>query len=95
MRLPFESEGAKILNRDIFETMYFAAMTASCELAEKEGVYETFDGSPVSRGILQFDMWGQVRFTARRIWLLVWRPGVDRGKGTKFLGTKMLFSLLY
>lgn len=61
MRMPFESEGARTLNRDIFETMYFAAMTASCELAEKEGPYETFEGSPVSEGIFQFDMWGEVR----------------------------------
>ena len=60
MRMPFESDGAKSLNRAIFETMYFAAMTASCELAEKEGAYETFPGSPVSKGILQFDMWGEV-----------------------------------
>lgn len=60
MRMPFESEGARALNRDIFETMYFAAMTASCELAEKEGPYETFEGSPVSKGIFQFDMWGEV-----------------------------------
>ncbi|CAB1111582.1 unnamed protein product [Ectocarpus sp. CCAP 1310/34] len=59
MRMPFESEGARALNRDIFETMYFAAMTASCELAEKEGPYETFEGSPVSKGIFQFDMWGE------------------------------------
>ncbi|CAM9783156.1 unnamed protein product [Hapterophycus canaliculatus] len=59
MRMPFESEGARALNRDIFETMYFAAMTASCELAEKEGPYETFQGSPVSKGIFQFDMWGE------------------------------------
>ena len=61
MRMPFESDGARALNRDIFETMYFAAMTASCELAEKEGPYETFKGSPVSEGIFQFDMWGEVR----------------------------------
>ncbi|CAN0334249.1 unnamed protein product [Laminaria digitata] len=59
MRMPFESDGARSLNRDIFETMYFAAMTASCELAEKEGAYETFEGSPVSKGVLQFDMWGE------------------------------------
>lgn len=64
MRMPFESEGARALNRDIFETMYFAAMTASCELAEKEGPYETFQGSPVSKGIFQFDMWGEVRDVA-------------------------------
>lgn len=61
MRMAFESEEARALNRDIFETMYFAAMTASCELAEKEGCYETFQGSPLSEGKFQFDLWGQVR----------------------------------
>ena len=50
MRLPFESEGAKELNKDIFETIYFAAMTASHDLALKDGAYETFKGSPLSEG---------------------------------------------
>ncbi|KAF7459368.1 putative ribonucleoside-diphosphate reductase, large subunit [Cryptosporidium felis] len=58
LRLPYESEGARRLNKDIFESIYFAALEASCELAEKEGPYETFAGSPASKGILQFDMWG-------------------------------------
>ena len=58
MRYPFESEGAQLLNKQIFETIYFAAMEASCELAEKFGPYETYRGSPVSKGIFQYDMWG-------------------------------------
>ena len=58
LRLPFESELAKVLNQNIFETMYFAAMTASKDLAKTDGAYETFAGSPVSKGIFQFDMWG-------------------------------------
>lgn len=58
LRMPFESEEAKRLNEDIFETIYFAAMTASKDLAIKDGPYETFKGSPVSKGIFQFDMWG-------------------------------------
>ncbi|SFW50804.1 ribonucleoside-diphosphate reductase subunit alpha [Chitinophaga sancti] len=58
MRYPFESEEAKQLNKDIFETIYFAGLTASKDLAVKEGAYETFPGSPASKGILQFDMWG-------------------------------------
>jgi ribonucleoside-diphosphate reductase alpha chain len=58
LRLPFESELAKMLNKNIFETIYFAAMTASKDLAKKEGAYQTFAGSPVSKGIFQFDMWG-------------------------------------
>lgn len=57
MRLPFESDEAKQLNKEIFETIYFAAMTASKDLAKVEGAYETFAGSPVSKGIFQFDMW--------------------------------------
>ncbi len=58
MRYPFESEEAKALNREIFETIYYAAMTASKDLAIAEGPYETIAGSPVSKGIFQFDMWG-------------------------------------
>jgi len=55
---PFESEEARALNREIFETIYYASMTASKDLAIEEGPYETFAGSPVSQGIFQFDMWG-------------------------------------
>ncbi len=54
---PFESEEARQLNKDIFETIYYASMTASKDLAKKEGAYETFSGSPLSKGIFQFDMW--------------------------------------
>jgi len=57
LRLPFESEEAKQLNKEIFETIYFAAMTASKDLAKKEGAYESYAGSPVSKAIFQFDMW--------------------------------------
>jgi ribonucleoside-diphosphate reductase alpha subunit len=55
---PFESEEARALNREIFETIYYASMTASKDLAIAEGPYETYAGSPVSQGIFQFDMWG-------------------------------------
>jgi len=58
MRLPFESPEAAKLNRDIFETIYFGAVEASVELAESEGAYETYQGSPASKGQLQFDLWG-------------------------------------
>lgn len=58
LRLPFESDLAKLLNKNIFETIYFAAMTASKDLAKTQGAYETFAGSPASKGIFQFDMWG-------------------------------------
>jgi len=57
MRFPFESEEACLLNRQIFETIYYGALEASCELAEKLGPYETYAGCPVSKGQLQFDMW--------------------------------------
>lgn len=57
LRLPFDSEEARTLNREIFETIYYAALTASKDLAKKDGCYETFQGSPASQGILQFDMW--------------------------------------
>ena len=57
LRLPFESAAAKQLNVQIFETIYHAALTASCDLAKVEGPYTTYEGSPVSKGILQYDMW--------------------------------------
>lgn len=58
LRMPFDSPEARGLNEDIFETIYFAAMEASMEQAQLYGPYETFKGSPVSKGIFQFDMWG-------------------------------------
>lgn len=57
LRLPFDSPEARQLNIQIFETIYHAALTASCNLAKIEGPYETYEGSPVSQGILQYDMW--------------------------------------
>lgn len=57
LRMPFDSPEAKNLNIQIFETIYHAALTASCDLAKELGPYETYPGSPVSQGILQYDMW--------------------------------------
>merc|ERR1712121_16440 len=57
MRYPFESEEACLLNKQIFETIYYGALEASCEIAEVDGPYSTYAGSPVSKGILQHDMW--------------------------------------
>jgi ribonucleoside-diphosphate reductase alpha chain len=57
LRMPFESDSAKQLNKNIFETIYFASLTASKDLAKKEGAYETFKGSPLSKGKFQFDLW--------------------------------------
>lgn len=58
LRLPFDSNAAKELNKQIFETLYHASLEASCELAQKDGPYETFSTSPIAQGILQMDMWG-------------------------------------
>ena len=58
LRLPFTSDEAKKLNQEIFETLYFAAVTASMELAKKEGPYSTFEGSPISQGEFQYNLWG-------------------------------------
>ena len=68
LRMPFDSEEARGLNSDIFETIYFAAMEASMEEAKKHGPYETFKGSPVSKGIFQFDMWGVTPSSGRWNW---------------------------
>lgn len=59
LRMPFESPEAKMLNIQIFETIYHAALTSSMELAKKDGPYETYAGCPVSQGILQYDMWNK------------------------------------
>ena len=58
LRLPFTSDKAKELNQEIFETLYFAAVTASVEEAKKDGVYQTYKGSPISKGEFQHNLWG-------------------------------------
>ncbi|HEY8930157.1 MAG TPA: ribonucleoside-diphosphate reductase subunit alpha [Mucilaginibacter sp.] len=68
LRMPFESEEAKKLNKEIFETIYFAAMTASKDLAIKDGPYETFKGSPLSKGQFQFDLWNVKPESGRWDW---------------------------
>ena len=68
MKYPFDSAEAKQLNKDIFETIYYAAMEASMELSKKEGPYETYKGSPVSKSIFQFDMWGVTPKSGRWDW---------------------------
>jgi ribonucleoside-diphosphate reductase alpha chain len=57
MRMPFDSDEARQLNKEIHETIYYASMTASKDLSKKDGPYETYEGSPVSQGIFQYDMW--------------------------------------
>ncbi len=68
LRMPFESPEAKQLNKEIFETIYFAAMTASKDLAIKDGAYETFKGSPLSKGKFQFDLWNVSPASTRWDW---------------------------
>jgi len=68
LRLPFDSEGSRALNAAIFETMYHAALEASCELAEVEGPYESFQGSPASQGVLQMDMWSEGETKHSGLW---------------------------
>src|SRR6201986_205548 len=68
LRMPFEIEEAKQLNKEIFETIYFAAMTASKDLAKKDGPYESYAGSPVSQAKFQFDLWGIQPDTGRWDW---------------------------
>merc|ERR1711920_886469 len=68
MKFPFESEPARRLNEDIFETIYFAAVEASCELAAKHGPYESYQGCPASQGKLQFDLWEKKPKSGRWDW---------------------------
>lgn len=68
MKMPFDSPAARQLNKEIFETIYYGAMETSMELSQKDGPYETFKGSPVSKGIFQFDMWGVTPDSGRWDW---------------------------
>ena len=68
MRIPFETDEASIENEKIFETIYYASLVASNEIAKEQGHYQTFPGSPVSQGILQFDMWNRKPLTDRYDW---------------------------
>jgi ribonucleoside-diphosphate reductase alpha chain len=78
MRLPFESDEAKQLNKNIFETIYYAAVTASKDLSIKEGPYQTFANSPISKGIFQFDMWG-VQPSNRYDWISLKNEVIKHG----------------
>jgi ribonucleoside-diphosphate reductase alpha chain len=65
--LPYESEEAKLINKEIFETIYYACIKASCDLAKTDGAYATYEGSPISQGKFQFDLWN-VKPTKRWDW---------------------------
>jgi ribonucleoside-diphosphate reductase alpha chain len=84
MRFPFESPEARQLNAEIFETIYYAAMTASKDLAKKEGAYETFPGSPLSKGVFQFDMWN-VTPSARWEWDVLRKEVMEFGARNSLL----------
>ncbi len=89
LRMPFESEEAKGLNTDIFETIYFAAMTASKDLAKVDGAYESFPGSPISQGIFQFDMWGIKPQSGRWDWESLRKEVVQYGVRNSLLVAPM------
>ena len=74
MRYPFNSEKAKELNRMIFETLYHAAVEMSCELAEKYGSYKNYEGSPISKGKFQFDLWAELGHFDKSKLKLDWEP---------------------
>jgi ribonucleoside-diphosphate reductase alpha chain len=84
MGFPFESEEARKLNTEIFETIYHSAVEESCNLAEKDGHYSTFKGSPASEGILQFDMWN-VTPSNRYDWTSLKKRVVEKGMRNSLL----------
>lgn len=84
MRMPFESDEARKLNAEIFETIYYASMTASKDLAKQYGPYETFQGSPLSKGIFQFDMWN-VTPSARWEWDVLREEVIKHGARNSLL----------
>jgi ribonucleoside-diphosphate reductase alpha chain len=79
LRLPFESQEAQNLNRDIFETLYFAACKSSLERASIEGPYQSFPGSPASQGLLQFDLWNEQPKSGRWNWSQLKKDIVKKG----------------
>ena len=83
-REPFGSEKSREMNRLIFETIYHASLESSCELADKYGAYETFEGSPFSQGILQFDMWDAPKLSDRYDWNAM-RERVKKGTRNSLL----------
>merc|ERR1712051_1147010 len=89
MRFPFESEGARKLNKDIFETIYFAALEASCDLAVLDGPYQSFKGSPASKGQLQFDLWNVTSHSGRWDWAALKARIVKHGMRNSLLVAPM------
>ncbi|WP_196889957.1 ribonucleoside-diphosphate reductase subunit alpha [Aureivirga sp. CE67] len=91
LRLPFTSEEAKKLNQEIFETIYFAAVTSSMELAKDKGAYSTYEGSPMSRGEFQFNMWNisEEELSGRWDWKALRKNVLDNGVRNSLLVAPM------
>jgi ribonucleoside-diphosphate reductase alpha chain len=89
LRMPFESEEAQQLNKDIFETIYYAAMETSMELAKVEGPYSTWEGSPISKGVFQFDMWNVTPSSGNWDWETLRRDVVEHGVRNSLLVAPM------
>lgn len=89
MRYPFESEEALKLDEEIFETLYFAAATASKDLAIKDGAYPTFEGSPMSQGQMQFDLWGRTPRSGRWDWKALKKEIAEHGIRNSLLTAPM------
>ncbi|WP_395767031.1 ribonucleoside-diphosphate reductase subunit alpha [Aquirufa sp.] len=89
LRMPFESEEAQQLNKDIFETIYYAAMEASMELAKVEGPYSSWEGSPISKGIFQFDMWNVTPSSGNWDWEKLRQLVVEHGVRNSLLVAPM------
>jgi ribonucleoside-diphosphate reductase alpha chain len=91
LRMPFTSDDAKQLNQEIFETLYFAAVTASMELAKVEGPYSTFEGSPMSKGEFQYNMWGMKdeELSGRWDWASLRKEVVEHGVRNSLLVAPM------
>ena len=85
LKLPFESPEARKLNKEIFETLYFAACTASKDAAMAEGAYSTFQGSPASKGELQFDLWGMNDHSGRWDWTTLKGEIIEHGMRNSLL----------
>ncbi|MBF7091230.1 ribonucleoside-diphosphate reductase subunit alpha [Flavobacterium sp. ALJ2] len=91
LRMPFTSDEAKQLNQEIFETLYFAAVTSSMELAKIEGPYSTFEGSPMSKGEFQYNMWGMKdeELSGRWDWASLRKEVVEHGVRNSLLVAPM------
>lgn len=89
MKIPFDSPIARQLNKDIFETIYFGACSASCDLAAVDGTYSSYEGSPASKGNLQFDLWGVSPDSGRWDWAALKERIAEHGMRNSLLVAPM------